>query len=91
MVSLMRFERMTSRLGIVCSIQLSYKDKSIKFNDKEEIPPKKKKGGKKNYFLPFLAGATASLRPFPALNFGTYLSLVLYFLFVPGTVPSFPF
>lgn len=26
MVSLMRFERMTSRLGIVCSILLSYKD-----------------------------------------------------------------
>ncbi len=31
MVSLMRFERMTSRLGIVCSILLSYKDNAKEY------------------------------------------------------------
>lgn len=88
MVSLMRFERMTSRLGIVCSILLSYGD-----NNKvvQENCPTKRCWAKESYFLPFLLATTASLRPFPALNLGTNLSLVLYFLFVPGTTPSFPF
>ncbi len=79
----MRFARMTSRLGIVCSIQLSYEDIVIIINEDSL------KREKKNFY--FFAAATASLRPFPALNFGTNLSFVLYFLLVPGTVPSLPF
>ena len=79
----MRFERMASRLGIVCSIQLSYEDKKL-LNLHKKAPQREQR----SYFF---AAATASLRPLPSLNLGTNLSFVLYFLFVPGTVPSFPF
>ncbi len=61
MVSSAGFEPTTLRLGIVRSIQLSYGD--IPLGIQEEKP--------------YLALATRSLRPFPGLNLGTYLSFVL--------------